>query len=177
MATLDTNSAGASFTHGLNAIPSGSFDTQTFSSLNASNYVSLYDLANMEDNRELLVKTYGAQGITGFLQMVGAVKANGSADEVQYWEETRLHKTIKLSANSSVSSNVTTFTVNTAAENIARANDIILCPNGERGVVVKAQKTSTTFEVVSLTTSDLTQVASAKELIIIGNLYAQGTDS
>lgn len=176
MATLDTNSAGASFTHGLNAIPSGSFDTQTFSSLNASNYVSLYDLANMEDNRELLVKTYGAQGITGFLQMVGAVKANGSADEVQYWEETRLHKTIKLSANSSVSSNVTTFTVNTAAENIARANDIILCPNGERGVVVKAQKTSTTFEVVSLTTSDLTQVASAKELIIIGNLYAQGTD-
>jgi hypothetical protein len=38
-----------------------------------------------------LVKTYGNQGITGFLQLTGAIKSNGVADEVQYWEETRLH--------------------------------------------------------------------------------------
>ena len=173
--SLNTNSAGASFGFG-GDLPSGSFNSQKFSSLTAADYVSLYDLANKEDNRDMLVKTFGAQGITGFLQMVGAIKANGTADEVQYWEETRLHRTIKLSSNSSVSSNVTTFTVSSAGENIARANDIILCPNGERGVVVKANKTTTTFEVVSLTTSDLTQVASGKELIIIGNLYAQGSE-
>jgi hypothetical protein len=35
---------------------------------------------NKPDNRDLLVKTYGNQGITGFLQMVGAVKSNGAAD-------------------------------------------------------------------------------------------------
>ena len=53
-------------------------------------YVSLGDYideVNKPDNREALVKTYGNQGITGFLQMVGAVKAQAVADEVQYWEE------------------------------------------------------------------------------------------
>ena len=100
--SLDTNSAGASFSFA-GDLPAGSFNSQKFSSLTAADYVSLYDLANKEDNRDMLVKTFGAQGITGFLQMVGAIKANGTADEVQYWEETRLHRTIKLSSNSSVS--------------------------------------------------------------------------
>ena len=46
---------------------------------------------NKPDNRDLLVKTYGNQGITGFLKLTGAVKAAGTAEEVQWWEEQRLH--------------------------------------------------------------------------------------
>ena len=56
-------------------------------------YVSLGDLLDptKPDNRDLLIQTYGDQGITGFLQMTGATKAAGTNDEVQWWEETRLH--------------------------------------------------------------------------------------
>ena len=46
-------------------------------------YVSLGDFIdeiNAPDNRDTLVKTYGNQGITGFLQLTGAVKSNGTAD-------------------------------------------------------------------------------------------------
>ena len=46
------------------------------------------------DNRELLIKTYGDQGITGFLKLTGAVNAAATQDEVQYWEEGRRHKIV-----------------------------------------------------------------------------------
>jgi len=59
-------------------------------------YVSLGDLLdyNKPDNRDLLIKTFGDQGITGFLQLTGATRSAGTNDEVQYWEEGRLHKTL-----------------------------------------------------------------------------------
>jgi hypothetical protein len=67
---------------------------QAFKRLDPAKYTSLGDFineVNRPDIREALVKTYGDQGITGFLQMTGAVKSAGSADKVQWWEETRLH--------------------------------------------------------------------------------------
>ena len=70
------------------------FSPAAFRRLDPTKYVSLGDFINQvnkPDNRDMLVKTYGNQTITGFLQMTGAVKSNGTADEVQYWEETRLH--------------------------------------------------------------------------------------
>ena len=60
-------------------------------------YISLGDFintVNKPDNRTQLIKTFGNQGITGFLQLVGAVKTAGTADEVQWWEEQRLHPTV-----------------------------------------------------------------------------------
>ena len=62
--------------------------------IDPAKYTALADFIdeiNKPDNRESLVKTYGDQGITGFLQMTGATKAAGTNDEVQWWEETRLH--------------------------------------------------------------------------------------
>ena len=62
--------------------------------LDPSKYTALGDFLdeiNKPDNRESLVKTYGDQGITGFLKLTGATKAAGTNDEVQWWEETRLH--------------------------------------------------------------------------------------
>ena len=57
-------------------------------------YTALGDLVGLyakPDNRELLIKTYGDQGITGFLQLTGAVNAAATQDEVVYWEEGRRH--------------------------------------------------------------------------------------
>jgi hypothetical protein len=59
-------------------------------------YTSLYDFideVNAPDVRAKLVKTFGNQGISGFLTLTGAVKNNGTADNVQYFEEARLHQT------------------------------------------------------------------------------------
>ena len=46
--------------------------TPSFRSLDPAKYSSLTDFINQvnkEDNRDLLVKTYGNQGITGFLKL------------------------------------------------------------------------------------------------------------
>ncbi len=45
-------------------------------------YISLGDLLDptKPDNRDLLVSTYGDQGITGFLEMTGATNNAGTAD-------------------------------------------------------------------------------------------------
>ena len=58
-------------------------------------YTSLHDFikdVNAPDVRAQLSKTFGAQGISGFLEMTGAIKNNGTADSVQFFEEARLHQ-------------------------------------------------------------------------------------
>ena len=69
------------------------FSPSMIKNLSMDKYISLgayINEINKPDNRDALVKTYGEQGITGFLQLVGAVKSQAVADEVTYWEETRL---------------------------------------------------------------------------------------
>ena len=65
--------------------------------------------------RPELIKTYGNQGITGFLRMTGAVKAAGSAEKVTYYEEARLHQTVRATAgavqSSAAGTDEITFTV------------------------------------------------------------------
>jgi len=63
-----------------------------FRQLDPAKYSSLGDFIdeiNAPDNRDQLVKTYGYQqisgGLTGFLSLTGAIRASGTADEVQYW--------------------------------------------------------------------------------------------
>ena len=105
-----------------------------------SKYTALADFIdeiNMPDNRESLVKTYGDQGITGFLQMTGATKAAGTNDEVQWWEETRLHPQQTFEYNATAASTATTFTAKlpTGAARVLRNNDVVLFNGGVRGFV------------------------------------------
>jgi hypothetical protein len=133
----------------------------TFKNLDAAKYVSLYDLVNKPDNRDALIKTYGNQGITGFLQLVGAVKANATADEVTYWEEERLHK----KANGAMASGAYVA----GSGDILRVNDVVLLDGAVRAFYDGSK-------LVDL--SDGTTIAdfSATEFPVIGNLYGQGTD-
>ena len=178
MATLDTNSAGASFSHPLytpDNTDAGGYKTQQFSSLTAANYVSLYDLIERPDNRDLLVKTYGAQGITGFLQMVGAVKANGSASEVQYWEEERLHRKQKISGIDSGNGTKRVVLDCASGDLVVRNNDVVLTPSGKRALVV-ANDGVDAFTLVPLADANLDTFTTSDELVVIGNMYAEGTD-
>ena len=150
-------------------------------------YVSLGDFIdeiNAPDNRDTLVKTYGNQGITGFLQLTGAVKSNGTADQVQYWEETRLHPAQKATPTA-VSEDSTTVTLNMAAntEKPLRLNDVILIGGQDRFIVTAMTAGEVTYAgtatatLHSLLTGGLSKdlAATAADFPIIGNLFAQGS--
>ncbi len=156
--------------------------------LDPAKYVSLGDFIdeiNAPDNRDALVKTYGDQGITGFLQLTGAVKSNGTADQVQYWEETRLHpaqKATPTAANAAAK----TITLNMAAntEKPLRVNDIILVGGVDRFIVTAvASGAETTYAATAVATAQslltgglsANLAASAADFPIVGNLFAQGS--
>lgn len=138
-------------------------------------YITLGELLeyNKPDNRDLLIATYGDQGITGFLELTGAVKNAGTADEVQYWEEGRLHRTV---AYTSVTDSIVTVSDNDPA--VVRLNDVLLFPDGTRAVVTDAATSPTTFTVIPMDGTDAVNfdIATAGTAVIIGNIYAQGTD-
>ena len=139
-----------------------------------SKYVSIGDLIDVTkpDNRDLLVNTYGDQGITGFLQLTGATRSGGTADEVQYWEEGRLHKTVTASLAAGTAPGQGTLTTTDSL----RANDVLLTQAGDRLVVINPTS-AVANNVKTLDGTAVTAIAagSEQEMAIIGNVYAQGT--
>ena len=176
------------------------FSPNSFRRLDPTKYVSLGDFINQvnkPDNRDLLVKTYGDQGITGFLQMVGAVKSNGVADEVQYWEETRLHQLQVATPAASASAGTTSIVLNlasaastatgatkAAAAKYLRVNDVILVGGVDRFIVTAmtagemSQATVAAATAVALSSAGLSAdlAAASGNYPIVGNMFAQGTD-
>ena len=146
-------------TYGNLGTNSGNFGVQK---LDAAKYISLYDLVNKPDNRDALVRTYGNQGITGFLQLVGATKAQAVADEVTYWEEERLHKKA-LGAQTSGA-----YVAGTG--DILRANDVVLLGDGTTRAFYDGSK------LVEVSTGNTVGDFAEESLTVIGNLYGQGTD-
>ena len=155
--------------------------------LGAQNYQSLGELLDptKPDVRELYVETFGDQGLTGFLDLTGAVRNAGTADEVQWYEEGRLHRTVTIdSPTGAVAAGATgTFTVDssnsiddddiTTADQVIRPNDVLL--NGSvRLIVVTVSDSALTFTAIAseaLTGGQYDGV----EFAVIGNMYAQGT--
>jgi hypothetical protein len=145
--------------------------------LTIDKYVALGDFideVNKPDNRELLVKTFGDQGITGFLKLTGAVKAAGTNDEVQWWEDTRLHP-IQAHAATAVSAGVTQ-TITVSGSLFVRVGDIVLFAGGQRAYVTAVASDGTTFTVKNLLNANLPAISAAGKVAIVGNLFAQGTD-
>ena len=179
------------------------FSPSAFRRLDPTKYVSLGDFINeinAPDNRDALVKTYGNQGITGFLQLTGAVKSNGTADEVQYWEETRLHPAQVVTQAASTASGATSVVLNmasaatsatgatkAAAQKYLRVNDVVLIGGQDRFIITAitggatgetASGATANATAVSLTSDGLSAdlTAATASLPIVGNLFAQGTD-
>jgi hypothetical protein len=126
---------------------------------------------NKPDNRDLLIKTYGDQGITGFLQLTNAVKSGGTADHVQYWEEERRHQTVVCGANDGATGGTVTLT---AALTEIKLQDVVM--NAASGqVFINITTDGKIFARLDGTTSNTAWGATDK-LIILGNMYDQGTD-
>ena len=137
-------------------------------------YISLGELldTNKPDNRDLLISTYGDQGITGFLTLTGAVNNAGTADEVQWWEEGRLHRTLTLTIAAGTADGDATITdVDTAG---LRKGDVILTEKGQR--IIITSETSAAADNGQVLDGTAVSAISSKECAIIGNVHAQGTD-
>ena len=155
MANTITSGAGAS-----------NFGPQSALTTDPNKYISLGQLIdpNKPDNRDLLINTYGDQGITGFLTLTGAVNNAGTADEVTWWEEGRLHRTI---------TGTVAATDKLTTSDGLRKNDVLLGDKGQRLVVLlETSNTANNVAVLDGGALDTTQTKFA----IIGNIYGQGTD-
>lgn len=168
-------------------------------------YISLGELLkyNKPDNRDLLIKTYGDQGITGFLELTGATRSAGVQDEVQYWEEGRLHRKFTGALDVSAGKIFVTEVEATSGDYFdnggipCRENDVLMDENGVRWVVTATSADSnpatagTASQDAQVTVKRLsganatsasdsgtaaTSGATASQpFIVIGNIYAQGT--
>jgi len=187
----------ASFTPNPNPIES-SGGSLTGSGLFATpqNYVSIGTLLEptKPDVRDLYVKTYGDQGITGFLEMTGAKKNAGTADQVTWYEEGRLHKTVTGVYNDTdglIELEATDLDA-VDADAVARPNDVLLGSDGRRLLVTQvldnqnATDTGAVLVVEDLAGTDVSgnlgtpgtsaTYGSAETFAIIGNMYGQGTE-
>lgn len=161
-----------------------------FNLADPTKYTSLYDFinnVNAPDVRAQLIKQYGDQGITGFLKLTGAINAAGTADEVTYYEEARLHQGQLI--NGAVTAGTTMTVVvddasgaDSAGALVVRVGDILLNPADGKRMYVSAIITTGSDANKSFTVKVLDGVAPAADILdntvlpIVGNMFAQGTD-
>ncbi len=190
MSQITINQQGSS---GASVNPKG-ITNNLFNLADPTKYTSLFDFideVNAPDVRANLVKTFGNQGITEFLQLTGATKNAGTADEVTYWEEARLHQPQKGAIKADAAQDATSFVIDgvvlaTNSDNaqslVARVGDILLVGGKDRFVVTNVNTTSATnVEITckSLLSGGLSAALTADDTVtlpIVGNMFDQGTD-
>jgi len=153
---------------------------QSLPQADPTKYTSLGDFideVNAPDIRASLVKTYGDQGITGFLKMTGAVNNAGTADEVTWWEEARLHQKVELTVTSDVAPTTSTITA-TQDRAILRKHDVVLWGGTARAVVIDVSAaTIPVVKLVFLKALSAAPTAADKAVCaVVGSSFGQGTD-
>ena len=143
-----------------------------------SNYTSLGSLISptKPDVRDLYIQTFGDQGITGLLDVTGAKRSAGTADEVHWYEEGRINRKLKGTASSGTVSLVDGhgYTASSdTADQVVQLNDVLLAQNGER-LIVTGGISGDDFTVKQMTGAAATDFSS-EDMVVIGNAYAQGT--
>jgi len=156
-------------------------------------YVSLgalLDDYSKPDARDLLIKRFGDQGITGFLKLTGAVKNVGTSDEVYYFEEGRRHKAIDTSTLTISNGSTKSITIDFGAagtEPVA-PNDLVMdVISGDVFLVTdtaslgKIGGGATALSAGQILIETLDDAAPARtltagdKLAVVGNMYAQGS--
>ncbi len=145
---------------------------------------------NKPEVMEELVQTFGEQGITGFLKLTGAINSGGSADQIEYFEEGRRHRTLSVTSDG-VTASSQTLTINIPADttdgHAVGANDVIMDTTDGKRYVVTAVGVATpvTAGATTITAKSLDGTAAAVDnydaaadnaFIVLGNMYGQGTD-
>ena len=155
--------------------------------LTPDSYTTIDDLIKVtkEDIMPDLVKTYGDQGLTGFLKLTGAVNNGGSSDQIEWWEEGRRHRAysgIALGTPSGAAS--VTVSDSDFIANVQK-NDVVMdADTGTRFIVQSGGATTSTsspsnavlVKLDNSTVADADVTAANATLLVIGNIYAQGTN-
>tara|TARA_R100001163_G_scaffold65767_1_gene64643 strand:+ start:658 stop:2061 length:1404 start_codon:yes stop_codon:yes gene_type:complete len=128
-----------------------------------------------------LVQSYGDQGITGFLNLVGAVKAGGTSDQVDWWEAGRRHRLVTGVTDSADDDQITlSVTADGTDGTPIGPNDVVMdSANGQRFVVISADGTNLTADDYVLMTLDgaaASNNSTSRSFIVLGNMYGQGTE-
>tara|TARA_R110002020_G_scaffold27824_1_gene89416 strand:+ start:499 stop:1941 length:1443 start_codon:yes stop_codon:yes gene_type:complete len=189
-----SQSTGREFT--FSSAPKG-INYNAFTLTEPAKYTSLYDFideVNAPDIRAKLSKTFGNQGISGFLKMTGAIKNNGTADNVQYFEEARLHQVQRATLNGALSvadhdilsfdaveeadsGNFVSGDSSSEIQKVVRNGDILLLNGVDRILVTDAAASGTSFSATPLTAATVALADNAVvDMPIVGNMFAQGTD-
>jgi hypothetical protein len=139
---------------------------------------------NKPDVMPQLVETYGDQGITGFLKLTGAINSGGTADQIEYFEVGRRHRTITGSLDDAASGDQVELHASADSTNglPIGPNDVLMdSDDGRRYIVIDADTTSpTTAAEYMLATLDGEAATGSRstdrEFIVLGNTYGQGTE-
>jgi len=154
--------------------------------LTPDSYTTIDDLikATREDVMPELVKTYGDQGLTGFLKLTGAVNNGGASDQIDWWEEGRRHRAFTVNPGSPGGAASLTLSDADFIKSVQK-NDVVMDADTGVRFIVQSGGATTSVSAPSnavLVKMDNTVVANADvtaasaKFIIIGNIYAQGTN-
>ncbi len=161
------------------------FDATPDLRLTPETYTTLNDLVKTTKDFVMpdLVETYGDQGITGFLQLTGAVQSGGTSDQVDWWEAGRRHRTVSVTQTSGADDDQTTLNFSADSTNgiSLGSNDVVMdSADGKRYIVIAtngAPGAATTATVATLDGSGaVANATSTRDFIVLGNLYGQGTE-
>ena len=137
-------------------------------------YVSLDNLVDgtREDVRDIYAAIYGDQGLSGLVEVIGAKKSAGTADETVWYEEGRLGRSFETGTTAGQIAKVDGV-ANTATEtDIVRVNDVVLNEDNKRFLITEVS--GTTISGKDLSTANSADAAlTASKYTIIGNAYAQ----
>ena len=108
-----------------------------------ANYTSLGSLIDptKPDVRDLYIQTFGDQGITGLLDVTGAKRSAGTADEVHWYEEGRINRRLSITTSSGTATIQDAYgyvAASMTADQVVQLNDILLTEGGEIIKSVKA---------------------------------------
>ena len=132
-----------------------------------------------------LVETYGNQGITGFLELTGAVKSAGTSDQVDWYEVGRRHKVLDYTSCTVAGDNDSmTVTGADTQDNVQPFDVLMEAETGVRFIVKSGGNTtgtSSTVTLVKLNGDDITDPSDidadvAGQFIKLGNMYEQGSE-
>lgn len=166
----------ATFKTGTGGVPQPAIDQAPSSlRLTPETYTTLDSLVKTTKDFHLpeLVQSYGDQGITGFLNLTGAVKSGGSSDEINWWEAGRRHKKVAFTT-AAADANVLTIG---AADHPFQKQDVVMDAATGKRYIVTGITDADTFTCVALDGgATVAPAVTAGTLIHLGNMYAQGTN-
>ena len=142
--------------------------------------------ATREDVMPELVQIYGDQGLTGFLKLTGAVNSGGSSDQIDWWEAGRRHRAYDYTTADDISGSGASITVtnSTFIANVQK-NDVVMdAETGTRFIVQAGGAGTGVAQNVTLVKMDNNNDiassthynATSGKFLVIGNIYAQGTN-